>query len=102
MPKQKLYISITDQRVYHYPDDSPWEYEIAIEPQFVPIFQRLFEQMNTLEFRNFLRSHLPYVPYHYDKDNHDIDVRTKKVYAIIHEFSDKPTKRFIENLPYFR
>ncbi|MDS9472959.1 transposase [Sporosarcina pasteurii] len=102
MPKRKLYISVTDQRVYHYPDDAPWEFEIAVEPEFVPIFRRLFEQVNRLERRNFLRSHLPYVPYHYDSDNHDIDLRTKKVYAIIHEFSDKPTKRFIEQLPYFR
>lgn len=102
MAKCKLYVSVTDQRVYHYPDDSPWEYEITVERSVVPIFNRLFKQMTDLEFRNFLRSHLPYIPYHSDRDNHDIDLRTQKIYAIIHEFADEPTKRFIEELPYFR
>lgn len=102
MPKCKLYVSVTDQRVFHYPNDSPWEFEIQVDREMVPVFRRLFAQMNDLEFRNFLRAHLPYIPYHYDQNNHEIDLRTQKVYAIIHEFSDEPTKRFIEELPYFR
>lgn len=102
MEKSKLYVSVTDHRVYSYPDDAPWEYEIIIENDSVRVFRRLFEQIGQLEFRNFLRSHLPYVPYHYDRDNHDIDLRTKKVYALIHEYSDQNTKKFIETLPYFR
>lgn len=102
MAKYKLYVSITDQRVFHSPHDSPWEFEVEVERPFIAIFHRLFNQMNDLEFRNFLRAHLPYIPYHFDRNNHDIDVRTKKIYAIIHEFSDEPTKRFIEALPYFR
>lgn len=53
MAKCKLYVSVTDQRVYHYPDDSPWEYEITVERSVVPIFNRLFKQMTDLEFRNF-------------------------------------------------
>lgn len=102
MKKCKLYVSITDQRVYHYPDDSPWEFEVEVNHSVVPIFNRLFKQMSDLEFNNFLRSHLPYVPYHLDYNNHEVDLRTQKVYAIIHEFSDESTKRFIEALPYFR
>jgi hypothetical protein len=102
MEKYKMYVSVVNQRVYTYPHDSPWEYEVHVDKNYVPIFQNLFEQSNALEFRNFLRAHLPYVPYHYDRDNHDIDLRTKKVYALIHEFTDDESKRFIEQLPYFR
>lgn len=102
MEKYRLYVSVTNQRVYHYPDDSPWEYKIEVKREFVPIFHRLFEQVDKLEFENFLRAHLPYVPYHCDHHNHMIDLRTKKIYALIHEFSDQETKNFIEELPYFR
>lgn len=102
MEKCELYVSVTDQRVYNHPDDAPWEYKIEVQREFVPIFHRLFEQMNELEFQNFLRAHLPYVPYHNDRDNHKIDIRTQKVYALIHEFSDQQTRAFIEELPYFR
>lgn len=102
MERMKLYVSVVNQQVYPHPHDSPWEYEVQITPEAAPIFKRLFNQMDRLEFRNFLRSHLPYVPYHYDKDNYDIDRRTMKVYALIHEFTDEESKRFIESLPFFR
>lgn len=102
MVKSRLYVSVTDHRVYSYPDDSPWEFEIAINNDHVRIFRRLFEQIGGLEYRNFLRSHLPYDPYHADRDNQEIDMRTKKIYALIHEYSDEETKQFIEKLPYFR
>jgi hypothetical protein len=102
MEKYKMYVSVVNQQVYLQPHDSPWEYEIEVPNEYIPIFHRLFTQMDRLEFRNFLRAHLPYVPYHYDKDNYDIDRRTMKVYALIHEFTDDESKQFIETLPYFR
>ena len=64
MENLNIYVSVTDQRVYIHPDDSPWEYEVEVQREYVPIFHTLFEQINELEFRNFLRAHLPYVPYH--------------------------------------
>lgn len=102
MSKFPMYVSVTDQRVYSSPHVSPWEFKIHVERQYIPVFRKLFEQMNELEFENFLRAHLPYIPYHYDHNNHELDHRTKKIYAIIHEFGDQETKSFIENLPYFR
>ncbi|MBB4826095.1 hypothetical protein HNO89_003332 [Sporosarcina luteola] len=98
----KLYVSVANQQVMTDKHASPWEYELTISKEYIPIFEHLFEQMNQLEFRNFLRSHLPYVPYHYDSDNHEIDIRTMKLYALIHEFTDTETRKFIEKLPYFR
>ncbi|BAQ08477.1 transposase [Bacillus sp. OxB-1] len=102
MEKMKLYVSVANQQVYPYPQDSPWEYEVEITREAAPVFKRIFNQMDYLEIRNFFRAHLPYVPYHYDKDNHDVDRRTMMIYALIHEFTDEESKRFIEQLPYFR
>lgn len=97
-----MYVSVVNQQVYAEPYSSPWEYKVQVTKQAYPVFEHLFSQVDQLEFRNFLRSHLPYIPYHYDKNNHDIDLRMMKVYALIHEFTDDETKRFIEKLPYFR
>lgn len=96
-----MYVSIANQQVYSHKHASPWEYEVEMSRELVPVFHQLFSQMDRLEFRNFLRSHLPYVPYHYDRDNHDVDRRTMMLYALVHEFSDDETKKFIEQLPYF-
>lgn len=100
--KYKMYVSIVEQKVHFHPDDSLWEYEVEVPREYIPIFHSLFKQTAELEFRNFLRAHLPYIPYHNDRDNHDIDKRTQKVYALIHEFTDNQSKEFIEQLPYFR
>lgn len=102
MGKHKMYVSISDQRVYNRPDDSPWEYEVEVTKEYIPVFHDLFNKTNELEFRNFFRAHLPYIPYHYDRGNHEIDERTQMVYALIHEFTDDKSKKFIEQLPYFR
>ncbi|MFD1205178.1 MULTISPECIES: transposase [Sporosarcina] len=101
--KVRMYVSVKNQQVYPHKHAAPWEYEVEMSKEFLPVFHQLFSQIGKLEFRNFLRGHtLPYLPYHYDRDNHDIDLRTKKLYALIHEFTDDESKRFIEQLPYFR
>ncbi|WOV86376.1 transposase [Sporosarcina oncorhynchi] len=100
--KVKMYVSIGNQQIYPHKYASPWEYEVEMSKEFLPVFEEIFRQMDRLEFRNFLRAHLPYVPYHYDKNNHEVDMKTMKLYALIHEFSDEGTKRFIEGLPLFR
>ena len=97
-----MYVSVAHQLVTRNKYDSPYEYEVSIPKEYVEIFDHLFDQSSELEFINFLRSHLPYVPYHYYKDNHQIDLRMHKVYALIHEFTDAESKAFIEKLPFFR
>ncbi|WP_438312090.1 transposase [Sporosarcina sp. FA9] len=102
MEKYKAYVSVANQRVYFQPDVSAWEYEVSLEREYIPIFQNLFEQTNEMENMNFYRSHFPFIPAHYGGFNKDVEMRTKKVYALIHEFTDEETQKFIEELPYFR
>ena len=102
MRKYKMYVSIVNQKVYFHPNDSLWEYEVEVPREYVRVFHMLFEQTIELDWLNFLRAHLPFIPYHSDQNNHKIDLRTQKVYALIHEFTDTKSKRFIEELPYFR
>ncbi|MDW0110187.1 transposase [Sporosarcina aquimarina] len=100
--KYTMYVSVVHQSINMHQHDSPYEFEVQIPKDYVEIFNHLFDQTNELEFINFLRAHLPYVPYHYDRDNHKIDRRLHKVYALIHEFTDKDSQAFIEDLPFFR
>ncbi|MDN4607807.1 transposase [Sporosarcina highlanderae] len=100
--KVRMYVSIANQQIYSHKHDSPWEYEVEMSREFLPVFNQLFTQIDRLEFSNFLRGHSrPFLQYHYDRDNHGIDLRTMKLYALIHEFTDDETKKFIERLPYF-
>lgn len=78
MNKYKMYVSITDLTCSHIPNLSSNEFKVELEPAIARIFTKLFNQINGLEGHNLWRAHLPYIPYHYDELNHDIDTRLKK------------------------
>ncbi len=101
MEKQKLYVSVVHLTCNYDPNVSPSEFIVELEANQARVFEKLFIQINRLEAESMFRSHLPYIPYHYDALNHEIDNRFKKIYALLHEFGDDKTKRFVEQLPFF-
>ncbi len=38
---------------------------------------------------------------HFDEQNDEVDKRLMKLYALIHEYGDQDTKKFIEQMPYY-
>lgn len=99
--KEKFYVSVAHLTCTPYPDVTPSAFTIEIEPAKACVFQKLFNQIHALEASNAFRSNLPYIQYHLDGLNHEIDHRFKKIYALIHEFGDDQAKQFAERLPYF-
>ncbi|MEK4759061.1 transposase [Viridibacillus sp. FSL E2-0187] len=96
-----LYVSIANQRYYTSPDESPWEFKLQIEPQYIKIFDQLFNQAEYFDGKSIWRAQLPYIPYHLDQENDEVDLRLKKLYALVHEFGDTETKQLIEQMPYY-
>ncbi|MFJ8237130.1 transposase [Ureibacillus sp. NPDC094379] len=101
MDTTSIYVSVANQSFSYAPCGLPCEFELKMDRQRARIFEKLFTQLNSLEFDNLVRAHLPYIPYHLDEVNDEIDGRLKKIYALIHEFGDEKTKEFVEQLPYF-
>jgi len=97
----KIYVSISHHRYYYHPEDSPWEYEIEAEPEVLTVLDQLFEQKEEIEQKGFWRAHLPYVPYHLDPENDESDIRLKKLYAVIHQYTDEESKQHIETMPFY-
>lgn len=100
MEKQSIYVSVVHLTCNFHPGSS-YEFKLQMEPVKARVFAKLFQQMQQLEASNAFRAHMPYIPYHMDELNHDIDHRLRKVYALIHEFGDEKSKKFVEQLPYF-
>ncbi|KGR88812.1 transposase [Ureibacillus massiliensis 4400831 = CIP 108448 = CCUG 49529] len=96
-----VYVSVANNSYSYVPLGTPCEFELKMNSEKARIFERLFLQIDSLEFHNAVRAHLPYLPYHLDESNHEIDSRIAKIYALIHEFGDDDTKEFVEKLPYF-
>lgn len=100
MEKNNVYVSIANLTCNLHPGSS-YEFVLKMEPYKARVFMKLFNQMREPEASNAFRAHMPFIPYHLDRLNHEIDHRLKKVYALIHEFGDEETKKFVEQLPYF-
>ena len=101
MEQQSIYVSVANLTCNFHPGLS-YEFVLTMEPVKARVFAKLFQQMQQLEASNAFRAHMPYIPYHMDRLNHEIDYRLQKIYALIHEFGDDEAKRFVEQLPYFR
>lgn len=99
---QTVYVSIVHRGLYMHPHDSTWEFALQLRRDGYRAFQRLFQQMNMLEGPNMWRAQTPYLQYHLDKENDELDVRLMKLYALVHEFGDADIKKFVEQLPFFR
>ena len=97
----RVYVSIIHRGVYMNPYIAPWEFELKMRKDGLRAFEGLFQRMNQLEGSNMWRAQLPYVPYHLDEENDQSDICLMKLYALIHEYGDESTKRFVEQLPYF-
>ncbi|RHW33288.1 transposase [Lysinibacillus yapensis] len=96
-----IYVNVANQSYSYIPLGEPCEFKLKMDEEKARIFELLFLQLNSLEFDNIVRAHLPYIPYHLDETNDEIDTRLKKIYALIHEFGDNHTKQFVAQLPYF-
>lgn len=101
MEKRAVYVSVANLTCNFQPGPS-YEFVLHMEPLQARVFAKIFRQMNQLELPNAFRAHLPYIPYHEDRVNHEIDHRLKKVYTLIHMFGDEEAKKFVEQLPYFK
>ena len=101
LERKNVYVSVANLTCNFHPGMS-YEFVLQMEPIKAQVFAKLFNQMQLLEASNAFRAHMPFIPYHMDKLNHDIDHRLQKVYALIHEFGDANSKRFVEQLPYFK
>ena len=101
MEKQKVYVSIANLTCNFYPG-TDYEFILHMDPAKARVFSKLFYQMNGLEASNAFRAHMPFIPYHMDHLNHELDERLQKIYALIHEFGDDDSKRFVEQLPFFK
>ncbi|HWI46923.1 MAG TPA: transposase [Rummeliibacillus sp.] len=101
MSNVDVYVSVMHKYYNFSPHNAPWEFHINVDPGMLKVFDQLFAQMKSWDDNSIVRAQIPAVPYHFDQQNDEVDKRLKKVYALIHEYGDKDTKKFIEQMPYY-
>ncbi|MFK2824738.1 hydrolase [Bacillus sp. B190/17] len=94
--KNVYYISIANGEIMRQPNVSPWNFKIYATDDEITVLRGLFDSNYSTEWENFFRAHVPYVQYHYDRENDQYDDRLKKVYKMIYDLGDEEAKQHIK------
>jgi len=96
--KKTYYIDLGHGGISQSATSSTWSYKIEANDEEITQLRELFDQNYSTEWQNFFRAHVPYVQYHYDRENDAYDDTIQQVYAMIYQLGDEEAKRHIETM----
>lgn len=96
--KKTYYIDVGHGGISQSPTSSEWSYKIQATDEEITQLRELFEQNYSTEWQNFFRAHVPYVQYHYDRENDAYDQTIKQVYGMIYNLGDEEARNHIETM----
>lgn len=99
MDEQKTYyIDVGTGEISRSISGSTWSFKIKATDEEITSLRELFNQNYSTEWKNFFRAHVPYVQYHYDRENDEYDSRIQQIYQLIYQLGDQEAKTHIESM----
>ncbi|WP_163101144.1 hydrolase [Peribacillus alkalitolerans] len=96
--KRTYYIGVGDGLITQDPESSPWNFKIEASDDEITQLREYFDKNYANEQENFYRAHVPYIQYHFDRENDAYDKTLHKVYEMIHRLGDDTAKKHIESM----
>lgn len=96
--KKTYYINIGTGEISQSATSSTWNYKIEANEEEIIVLREYFDQNYSTEWQNFFRAHIPFVEYHYDRENDAYDKTMKEVYRMIYDLGDSDAKTHIESM----
>ncbi|MEH7250976.1 hydrolase [Neobacillus niacini] len=96
--KKTYYIDVGHGQISQSSTASTWSFKIQANDEEITQLRELFDQNYTIEWKNFFRAHVPYVQYHYDRENDAYDNTIEQVYGMIYTLGDDEAKSHIESM----
>ncbi|EKN65972.1 hypothetical protein BABA_17552 [Neobacillus bataviensis LMG 21833] len=96
--KKSYYIDVGTGHITSNATSSTWSYKIQATDEEITQLRELFNQNYSTEWKNFFRTHIPYLEYHHDKENDAYDSTIHQVYGMLHKLGDDEAKSHIESM----
>ncbi len=96
--KRTYFISVGKGEIMQTSDASPWNFQIEATDQQIIKLREYFDQSYSTDWQSFFRAHVPYVQYHYDRENDAYDEALLQVYRMIFELGDEAAKEHIRSM----
>lgn len=96
--RKKYYVYIPNGQITQDRESSPWNFEIEATDNEIIQLRELFDHNYSVGEDNFYRAHVPYLQYHYDRENDEQDITLQKIYEMIYMLGSDEGKRHIESM----
>ncbi|WP_409302298.1 hydrolase [Peribacillus sp. SCS-155] len=98
MHKESYYIYVPNGQISRDSEYSQWNFKIDATDNEIIRLRELFDEILNDDSRSFFRAHVPYVQYHYDRENDEYDEKLKQIYGIIYELGNPEAKEHIQQM----
>ncbi|HAQ06482.1 MAG TPA: hydrolase, partial [Bacillus bacterium] len=96
--KKTYYINISEGEISSVSTASPWNFKVEATDEEITSLREIFDQSYSTGWQNFMRAHVPYVQYHYDRENDALDSLLVQTYEMIYKLGDEKAKQHIESM----
>lgn len=96
--RHDYYIEVATGEISRSSTDSPWNFKISATDEEITQLREVFDSNHSVDWQNFYRAHVPYIQYHFDRENDAYDENLHQVYEMIHRLGDDESKKFIESI----
>jgi hypothetical protein len=97
METQKYYIDIVNGEISKSELDT-YHYVIHAADSDIKKLREIFNNLHQANLATFVRSHIPFLEYHHDRQNEIYDNGIKEMYSLLYELGDKETKNHIQSM----
>ena len=97
MVKNKYYIDVAMGEISLVPLNG-MHFEIEATKEDISRLRRIFDEIHSANLGTYIRSHIPFVEYHFDSANDLYDEGYRQVYKMIYQLSNDTIKKQIESM----
>jgi hypothetical protein len=96
--KKTYYVSMESGEISQVKTASPWDFQIEATDDEIIQLREYFDQNYSTDLQAFFRAHVPYVQYHYDRENDAYDRTLMEIYKLIYKLGNEEAKAHIRSL----
>ncbi|ENH97125.1 hypothetical protein J416_06737 [Gracilibacillus halophilus YIM-C55.5] len=98
MEKKKYYVNLGTQEISQMVYGNNNDFTIYATGEEVFLLREKFNDIHDADMRSYVRSHIPFTPYHNDPQNDDYDTGMTEVIQMIYQLGDEKTKKDINEM----
>jgi len=96
--KKTYYITVGSGEISQLQSVSEWNFKVEATDDEITELREYFDQGYSSDWQSFWRAHVPYVQYHYDRQNDGYDETMVKIYDMLYKLGDDETKAHITEM----